>query len=68
MPFSNAEIGFGAVSADHRLGEFLSTPQGSALFQMERTTWFQSQPVTFVRMTYHAGYRMQSNRPLGTAV
>lgn len=28
--------------------------------QMERTLWFQQQPVTFVRMTFHQGYRMST--------
>ena len=60
VPFSNAEITISAVAADARLAEFLTSTLGAPLFQMERTTWFQEQPVTFVRMTFHPGYRMSS--------
>ncbi|NEU36349.1 UTRA domain-containing protein, partial [bacterium LRH843] len=58
MPFSNAEVSFTAVAADAELAEFLGNDKGEALFRMERATWFRHKPVTFVRMTFHAGYRM----------
>ena len=60
IPFSNAEIAFTAVSADSKLSDFLATPTGTPLFQMERTTWFQDTPITFVRMTFHQGYQMST--------
>ncbi len=60
VPFSNAEIVFSAVAADARLSQFLSAPEGAPVFQMERTTWFRKEPVTFVRFTYHPGYRMNT--------
>ena len=60
VPFSNAEITFSAVPATGHLQEFLSVPAGTPLFQMERTTWFRDNPVTFVRMTYHQGYQMRT--------
>ena len=60
VPFSNAEIAFSAVAASEQLAEFLTCPLNAPLFQMERTTWFQQQPVTFVRMTFHPGYRMST--------
>lgn len=60
MPFSNAEISFTAVTADAALADFLGTEPGASLFRMERATWFQGNPVTFVRMTFHAGYRMNT--------
>lgn len=60
VPFSNAEITFSAVAVNEKLAEFLTAPVGAPLFQMERTTWFQQQPVTFVRMSFHPGYRMSS--------
>ena len=61
VPFSNAEITFSAVAANTQMAEFLTCPAGAPLFQMERTTWFQQQPVTFVRMTFHSGYRMSTH-------
>lgn len=60
VPFSNAELTSTAVAADETLSEFLDVPSGSPLFQMERTTWFQEEPVTFVRMTFHQGYQMRT--------
>lgn len=60
VPFTDAEINFGAVGADHTSAEFLCTTLGTPLFQQERTTWLQGKPVTFVRMTYHQGYRLST--------
>ena len=60
VPFSNAEITFSAVPATGALAEFLNVPVNTPLFQLERTTWFQDQPVTFVRMTFHQGYQMRT--------
>ena len=60
VPFSEAEIFLSAVPAAGPLPEFLSVPQGTPLFQMERTTWFRGEPVTFVRMTFHQGYQMRA--------
>nr|WP_216603487.1 GntR family transcriptional regulator [Ruegeria sp. HKCCD6157] len=60
VPFSNAEIAFSAVPATGHLQEFLAVPPGTPLFQLERTTWFRSDPVTFVRMTFHQGYQMRT--------
>lgn len=61
VPFTDAAISFCAVGADTTLSEFLSTPIGTPVFQMERTTWLQTKPVTFVRMTHHPGYRMRTH-------
>lgn len=38
IPFTDAEIAFGAIGADSRLAEFLSTSVGMPVMQMERTT------------------------------
>jgi GntR family histidine utilization transcriptional repressor len=60
VPFSDAEIVFSACAADETLGRFLGTPTGTPLFQVERTTWFQGQPVTYVRLTFQPGYSMST--------
>jgi GntR family histidine utilization transcriptional repressor len=60
VPFSNAEITLSSVAADAALAGFLGTQEGTPLFLMERATWFQEQPVTFVRMHFHPGYRMRT--------
>lgn len=60
IPFTTAEIAFSAVPATGQLQDFLSVPPGTPLFQMERTTWFRNNPVTFVRMTFHQGFQMRT--------
>ncbi len=60
VPFSNAEIAFSAIPATGPLTVFMAVPEGTPLFQMERTTWFRDKPVTFVRMTFHQGYQMRT--------
>jgi GntR family histidine utilization transcriptional repressor len=58
VPFTEAEIAFSAISADNETAAFLGSHAGAAHFQMERTTWLQGQPVTYVRMIHPQGYKM----------
>lgn len=60
VPFTEAEISFGAIAANAQQAEFLGVPSATALFQLERTTYLRDQAVTLVHMTYHAGYRMMT--------
>lgn len=61
VPFSDVEIGFSAVSASEELAGFLGCQAGEALFQMERSTWFEGKAVTYVRMCFQPGYRMKTS-------
>jgi GntR family transcriptional regulator, histidine utilization repressor len=58
VPFSTAEISFQAVAADRGLADHLDCAAGDALFQVERSTWWEGGAVTFVRLTNRRGYRM----------
>ncbi|MDK3073488.1 GntR family transcriptional regulator [Sedimentitalea sp. JM2-8] len=58
MPFSNAEISFLAVQADASLADHLGCAAGDALFRTERSTWWEGQAITFVRLTFRRGHRM----------
>jgi GntR family histidine utilization transcriptional repressor len=58
IPFSDVQIGFSAVAADRSLADNLGCTEGEALFQMERSTWFEGKPVTYVKMCFQRGYRM----------
>ena len=58
IPFSDVEIGFSATEADQALANHLGCAAGDALFQIERSTWWQDRAVTLVRLTFHRGYRM----------
>ncbi|MEM6659185.1 MAG: GntR family transcriptional regulator [Pseudomonadota bacterium] len=55
-PFTDAEIALCAISADHRLAEFMGTTAGMSMMQLERMTWKDDKPITFARMTHHPGY------------
>lgn len=58
IPFSNAEISFLAVQATTEHAEHLGCAPGDALFQTERSTWWENNAVTFVRLTFRRGHRM----------
>lgn len=58
IPFSKAEISFLAVQADDELAQHLNCTTGDALFQTERSTWWEGRAITFVRLTFRRGHRM----------
>lgn len=58
VPFSNAEISFSATASDQTLSNHLSCPLGAALFTTERSTWWEGQAVTYVRLSFQPGHRM----------
>ncbi|WP_425046390.1 GntR family transcriptional regulator [Primorskyibacter sp. S87] len=58
VPFSDAEISFSATTADARTARHLGCSEGDALFLAERTTWWEDQPITHVRLLFQRGYRM----------
>lgn len=58
IPFSTAEISLMATKANEELAEHLGCATGDALFQAERSTWWNGKAITFVRMTFHKSHRM----------
>jgi GntR family histidine utilization transcriptional repressor len=58
IPFSTVEISFLATAADGELVEHLGCSPGDALFQAERSTWWDGKAITFVRLTFRKGHRM----------
>ncbi len=60
VPFTDAEMILSSVPADARIAEFLATSAGTSVMQIERTTWKQGIPVTFVRMTHHPGFQVRA--------
>jgi len=58
VPFTDIDLSFTAISADETLARFLETKPGKAIFQAERTTWLDGQPVTHVMLAFAPGYRM----------
>lgn len=61
VPFSTAQIAFSAFSADREAAQALGCAVGDALFQVERQTWRDGAPITYVRMLYRPGHRMTTS-------
>lgn len=58
IPFSKVEISLSAGLADQHLSEHLDCKTGDALFNIERSTWWEGHAVTYVRLTYRPGHRL----------
>jgi len=58
VPFSDVEISFSAGLADQRLADYLACAVGDPVFTIERSTWWEGQAVTYVRLTFRPGHRM----------
>ncbi|MGB3316913.1 MAG: GntR family transcriptional regulator [Albidovulum sp.] len=58
VPFSEVEISFLATAADTRVGGYLSMSPGEPVFTVERTTWWEGQAITHVRLYFARGHRM----------
>ena len=58
VPFSDAEISFSAASADAELADFLGCAAGTPLFTTERSTWWETGAITYVKLSFRPGHRM----------
>lgn len=58
VPFSDAEISFSATAADEDLASHLGCAIGDPLFLAERSTWWQGDSITYVRLVFQRGHRM----------
>jgi len=58
IPFSKAEINLTAELADQKLSDYLACSVGDPVFSVERSTWWEGDAVTYVRLSYRPGYRL----------
>jgi len=58
VPYSEVEISFLAEAADPAWAGLLGMEAGDPVFTAERTTWWQGQAITHVRLHFRKGYRM----------
>lgn len=58
VPFSEVEISFLAVAAEGEAAEALAYRPGEPVFAVERTTWWEGQAITHVRLSFARGHRM----------
>lgn len=58
VPFSNAEISFSAAMAEKTHATHLDCDIGAPLFVIERSTWWEGESITFVRLSFRPGHQM----------
>ena len=58
IPFSEAEISLSAGLADLQISEHLACAVGDPVFNVERSTWWENDAVTYVRFSYRPGHRL----------
>ncbi len=58
VPYSDAEISFSAITAEAEVAKHLGCTEGDPLFLAERSTWFETRAITYVRLVFQRGYRM----------
>lgn len=58
VPFSEVEISFLATAAAGSVAQALGMAKGEPVFTVERTTWWQGQAITHVRLSFARGHRM----------
>ena len=58
VPFSEVEVSFLAAPAGPEVAGHLGHAPGAPVFTIERATWWQQAAITFVTLSYRAGYRM----------
>jgi GntR family transcriptional regulator, histidine utilization repressor len=60
VPYSSGTISFLAHGAEAGAARWLDCAKGAALFVIERTTRTDAAPITFVRLIYAPGHRMDA--------
>jgi GntR family histidine utilization transcriptional repressor len=58
IPFSEAEINLSAGLADQTVADYLACVVGDPVFNIERSTRWEDEAVTYVRFSYRPGYRL----------
>lgn len=60
VPYTKAQLAISSVQAGKLQQEYLNADAATPLLQLDRSTWNGDQPVTFVSLWYHSGYRLIS--------
>lgn len=58
VPFSEVEVSFVAKAADNLVAKYLGQAQGDPVFCLERATWWQKLPITFVTLSHGPNHRL----------
>jgi len=60
VPFSSGDVTFSAMNATKKVAKALDTKAETAIFVIDRTTWFQDEFVTTMKLYYMRGYQLYS--------
>lgn len=60
VPFSNGDVMFSAISTDEKIAGAMDVNLGAALFTIDRTTWFEDEFITTMKLYYKEGYQLYS--------
>lgn len=58
--YTHGDIAFSAQAASHAEAALLRIDSGGAVFVIDRTTWYKTDAITTVRLTYGPGYRIHT--------
>jgi GntR family transcriptional regulator, histidine utilization repressor len=60
VAYTRGTYAWGAVGLAGEVADLLSHPPGAAALAIDRTTFAEAGPITWVRLTYAPGYRMEA--------
>jgi GntR family histidine utilization transcriptional repressor len=60
-PFSSGDVMFYAVNATEHVANAIETKEGAAIFVIDRTTWFEDDFITTMKLHYREGYQLYSH-------
>ena len=60
IPYSGGSFACGALALDAGTAALLAAPPGAAVLAIDRATSSEAGPITWVRLTYAPGYRMEA--------
>ncbi len=60
-PYSRCDVQIHATTCTETEAECMEIAKGSAVLVLERTTWINREPITFVRSLHAPGYRLMSS-------
>lgn len=60
VPFSSGDVMFGAMSATKTIAQAMQTKTGTALFTIDRTTWFGDEFITTMTLYYKEGFQLST--------
>lgn len=58
VPFSSGDVVFSAINADQKIADSIEATLGTAIFVVERTTWYKKEFITTLKLFYKEGFQL----------